>query len=290
MNSPDTESITVAEGANHLESRIRDCIDACVSAIVAFSGGVDSSLLLKLALEQLGPERLLAVTAASPLLSPAEIKNAREIAIHIGAPHLIVSSGELEVEAIIANQPDRCYHCKHHKLRLLCAQAAKSGFHSVLEGSNLSDTVDYRPGLSALNDFKMVCSPYLACGITKQDIRLLARRKGLPNWNTPAAACLASRIPYGSRIDQGKLSGIARAEAGLRALGLDPVRVRHHGEIARIEADPRQFALMAGETTRHQISSLLKACGFLYAALDLEGYRTGSLNQSLGLNEPAGGH
>lgn len=279
-NGSSTRSSSTAS-ADSLEECLGSYLDGCGRVLVAFSGGVDSSLLLTLAVERLGVDNVLAVTAVSPLLSPSEIINASEIAAHIGARHLLLPGGELDVDAIVANQSDRCLHCKRHKLALLTGLAEKQGCQWVLEGSNQSDTLEFRPGLSALKDYPMVRSPFMDCGLAKEDIRRMARTRGLPNWNLAPAACLASRIPYGTCLDETRLSSIARAEAGLRALGLEPVRVRHHGEIARIEAVPGQFNLLTGEPARRQIAALLKTCGFLYAVLDLEGYRTGSLDEGL---------
>ncbi len=267
-----------------LEERLANLnkyLQDCTRVVVAFSGGVDSSLLLKLSADALGRHNVLAVTTVSPLLQESELELAQSIAQMLGISHLLIEGRELESEEISANSPNRCYYCKRLKLSLLAAIAAERGYDWVLEGSNLTDTLDYRPGMRAMEECRIARSPFLACSLDKEDIRQLARQNGLPNWNNPAQACLASRIPYGVLIDQTKLDSVARAEAGLRHLGLNSVRVRHHGDIARIEINPEQFGLLADASIRNAIAEHIRACGFLYAALDLQGYRTGSLNEGL---------
>lgn len=251
---------------------------------VAFSGGVDSSLLLKAALDSLGRGKVTAFTAVSPLSSEEDMRNAREVAHHLNAPLVILHANELEEERIAANPPDRCYHCKLHKFNLLAARARELGCHALLEGSNASDQHDYRPGMKALSEMPYVKSPLLALGFSKEDIRRLAKSHGLPNWDLPSRACLASRIPYGERLTTHNLGQVAVAEKKLGELGFREFRVRHHKDVARIEIAPSEMALALQDDMRNAISEAVKTAGFRYVALDLDGYRTGSLNETLPLD------
>lgn len=249
--------------------------------IVAFSGGVDSSLVLRTAIEALGTENVLAVTVVSPLMPQRDQGTAAMVAAGMGARRRIVETDELQEEAIAANPPNRCFYCKSNTFGLLTAIAREEGYRAVLDGTNRSDCSDYRPGMAAIRGFDTVHSPLLECGLDKQEVRRLARQLGLPNWNLPAQACLASRIPYGVPLTLDKLEQIARAEAVLAEFGLDNVRVRHHGQIARIEVAPEELEKVLKTELLQEISRRIKACGFTYAALDLDGYRTGSLNEVL---------
>jgi uncharacterized protein len=254
--------------------------------VVAFSGGVDSSLVLKVAVDCLGKQNVLAVTVRSPLIPPRDLETAVRIARELQAPHRIIETDELQDAQIVANTPQRCYYCKRHTFELLTGLAHREGYRRVLEGSNGSDTRDYRPGLAAVRSFEMVRSPLLDCGLEKSEVRQIARLLGLKNWNQPARPCLASRIPYGEPLSLKKLEMVSEAEARLADLGITNVRVRYHGQVARIEIDPDEMAGVLKPELLRQISGEVKACGFTYVALDLDGYRTGSLNEVID-DEPA---
>ena len=253
--------------------------------IVAFSGGVDSSLVLRTAIQALGPENVLAVTVVSPLMPERDQGTAAAVAADMGARRRIVKTDELQDEAIAANPSNRCFYCKSNTFGLLTAIAGEEGYQAVLDGTNRSDCGDYRPGMAAIRGFETVHSPLLECGLAKPEVRRLARQLGLPNWNLPAQACLASRIPYGEPLTLEKLEQIARAEAILIEFGLENVRVRHHGQIARIEVAPEELVKVLKPELLQEISRRIKVCGFTYAALDLDGYRTGSLNEVLASTE-----
>ncbi|HOU12134.1 MAG TPA: ATP-dependent sacrificial sulfur transferase LarE [Anaerolineae bacterium] len=248
------------------------------SVLVAYSGGVDSTLLLKLAHDVLG-ERALAVTAVSPTLPDYELAEAKAIAQQIGARYVVFDKHEMEDERFLANTPDRCYFCKASVCQQLIEYAQQEGYRYVIDGSNADDTGDYRPGARAAREYGMR-SPLQEAGFTKADIRALARALGLPNWDKPSSACLASRIPYGDPITAAKLTQIGRAEGVLRDLGLRQYRVRHHGDVARIEVAQADFDVIL--THREAIVAALKALGYAYVALDLVGFRSGSMNEVIG--------
>ncbi|MDR0655847.1 MAG: ATP-dependent sacrificial sulfur transferase LarE [Treponema sp.] len=250
------------------------------SAAVAFSGGVDSSFLCAAAFEALG-KRAIAVTIVSPMLPRSEIDCAREVAGLIGIEHITVEEYGIDDE-VAANPKDRCYHCKKIEFSNIIRAARERGIAAVLDGSNTDDMGDYRPGLKALEELGIV-SPLREAGMNKQDIRELSRQKGLPTWNKPAFACLASRIPYGETIDREKLRRIENAEEALRRAGFLQFRVRSHGDIARIEVAPEERRRFFDEKTLDGISAEIKAAGFLYAAFELEGYKMGSLNRVMGI-------
>jgi uncharacterized protein len=272
----------IEEKYRHLGDRLREE----ESLVVAFSGGVDSSLLLCAAHEALG-DRCLGVTVRSPLHPSWETAQAVDIAGRLGAKHRIVEMNELENEEFRHNPPDRCYHCKRLRLKALVKYAKDNGYAAVAEGSNIDDSDDYRPGKRAVRELGVI-SPLANVGLKKAEIRELAKMKGLPNWNTPAMACLASRVPYHESITPDILGQIDESELMLREMGFRNVRVRHHGPIGRVEIPLPDLkrALKAG--TREAIVSALKHCGFRYVVVDLEGYRTGALNEVLGINEKRG--
>jgi uncharacterized protein len=258
--------------------RLLDELRRLPGAVVAFSGGVDSSVLLAAAHEALG-DRVLAVTARSATYTPAEEHAARELAAQLGVRWRVVETDELSDPAFRANPPERCYLCKRELLTRLRAIAAEAGDAAVLEGSNVDDLGDVRPGRRAVQELG-VRSPLLEAGLTKAQIRALARRRGLPNWDHPAAACLASRIPYGEPITVERLRRIGAAEQALRARGFVVVRVRDHGALARVEVGADELPRLLDPDLRSAVVADLKAAGYTWVAADLQGYRTGAMNEA----------
>jgi uncharacterized protein len=248
---------------------------------VAFSGGVDSSLLCRAARDAVG-DGAIAITVAGPMMPGNDLESARRIAALTGIRHLFIDDPEIE-EPVAANPINRCYHCKKTEFARIAQLARLHGVHTVLDGSNLDDEGDYRPGLTALAELNVV-SPLRAAGLGKAEIRELSRELGLPTWDKPAAACLGSRVPYGERITLEKLRSIEQAERALRAHGFLQCRVRHHGDIARIEVAPEERNRFFDAVLLDTISGEIKAAGFRYVCLELEGYTMGSLNRAL----PAG--
>jgi len=248
------------------------------SALVAFSGGVDSSLALAVAARALPKHRVLAVTSNNETYLPSELDLAREFAESLGVEHLVVNTRELDDPNYASNPTNRCYFCKSTLYTDLAKLAEEKGYACVVDGANKDDEGDYRPGRKAARELGVV-SVLSAAGMTKADVRGLAKYLGLPTWDKPALACLSSRFPYGQEITPEKLSQVARAEEFLRRERFQQVRVRHHGEIARLEVGPdeleRAFAM------REKISAELLDAGFLYVTLDLAGYKSGSLNAAL---------
>jgi uncharacterized protein len=247
--------------------------------LVAFSGGVDSTLLLKVASDVLG-DGVLAVIAGSETYPPSETRAALLLARRLGVRHRFIHTSELENPRFAANSPERCYHCKKELFGRLKGMAEKEGIPYVLDGANYDDRLDFRPGGKAGAELR-VRSPLREARLTKDEIRTLSRHFGLPTWDKPSMACLASRFPYGTRIEKETLSRVGRAEEFLRKLGFRQLRVRHHGSIARVEVEPAEFPKLIQEKTRTAIVRGLKRLGYLYVAFDLEGYRTGSLNAPL---------
>ncbi|MCK4413363.1 MAG: ATP-dependent sacrificial sulfur transferase LarE [Candidatus Eisenbacteria sp.] len=261
-----------AEIYQHLVARLR----ALGPAAVAFSGGVDSSLLLY-ALREAQGEGTFAITARTPLVCSVEAHSAAHLPGRLGVRHLWVDADPLERAEVRRNQPDRCYHCKRHLLEAIRARAVAEGYSVLLEGSNRDDAHDYRPGSRAVRELG-VLSPLAAAGLTKEQIRALARARGLENWAQPALACLASRIPVGEEITPERLQRIDRAEEALRPLGFREVRVRDYGSLARIEVESEHVARLLEPATRTRIVEELKAIGYRFLAVDLEGYRQGAMN------------
>lgn len=246
------------------------------SLLVAFSGGVDSSLLLRASVETLG-KNVLAAVVDSPIVHREEIRTARAIARQLGVRLQTVRSDDYQSEDFKKNSLYRCYICKRALFRRLLDLARQAGLAAVAEGSNLDDEHDYRPGKKALQELG-IRSPLKEAGLRKSEIRLLARYFGLPNWDRPANACLATRIPFGQQIEIGWLEKIDRGESFLKKLGFTQVRLRHQGETVRIEVRPREISLAINPENRLKIINKLKKLGWTYVTFDLEGYRTGSLN------------
>lgn len=261
--------------------QLRSIIGDMDSLLVAYSGGVDSTFLVKIAFDTLG-DRALAVTARSPSYPAGELQAAAEVAREIGVRHVVVETGEAEQEAYLANPADRCYHCKLELWSVLEPVARNLGMSVLADGFNLDDAGDVRPGAKAGREHG-VRSPLREAGLTKPEIRSLSRELGLPTWDKPAMACLSSRVPYGERISLEKLERIDRAEQLLRDLGYRQVRVRHHETIARIELPSADLARFVAEGLAEPVVRRFKELGFQYVAMDLEGYRSGSLNEVLKL-------
>lgn len=267
--------MTSEEKWNSLEDILRDM----GLAVLAYSGGVDSSLLLKACAEVMGPN-LIAVTAVSETYPQAELCDAMEFARSIGAAHRVIRTSELLSEDFARNDADRCYHCKRELFGGLRKIADADGIAFVLDGTNKDDLSDFRPGRRAAEEFS-VRSPLVEAGFTKADVRFHAARLRLPMMDKPPLACLASRIPYGTRITRENLSLVQSAEDLLRAYGLRQIRVRHHGDTARIEVDISDFGKLISQDIRQEIVSGMKALGYTFVSLDLEGYRTGSMNEGI---------
>jgi len=246
--------------------------------VVAFSGGVDSALLLKAALDFLGPERVLAITADSETYPQREKEEAIVLAQEIGAPHEIIHTSELNIPGYAENPTNRCYFCKNELFSHLIPIAQERGYNHVIFGAIADDLGEHRPGLQAAHD-RGVRAPLLEAGITKAEIRHMSRQFGLRTWDKPSFACLSSRIPYGELITQEKLSMIDQAEAFMMQLGFRQVRVRQHEKLARIEVAPTHLAEVIA--VADTITAKLQEIGYTYVSLDLKGYRSGSLNEVL---------
>jgi uncharacterized protein len=266
-----------------LESKLNDLrriVGAMESAVVAFSAGVDSTFVAAVAADVLGA-RALAVTGVSPSIPKSEVEEAQALAHRIGIRHILLDTSEMDRPGYVENSPERCYHCKTELYSLLEAMAERDGIGFVLDGCNMDDLGDHRPGRAAAAEHR-VRSPLIEAGLAKAEIRELSKRMGLPTWDKPAMACLSSRIPYGTPVTIEALDQVGAAEAFLRALGFRQLRVRHHTDVARIEVELEHLAGVLEH--RDRIVARFKNLGYRYVTLDLAGFRSGSMNDVL----PAG--
>ncbi|MFQ5851002.1 MAG: ATP-dependent sacrificial sulfur transferase LarE [Candidatus Binatia bacterium] len=247
--------------------------------LIAFSGGVDSTFLLKVAHMVLG-DRAIALTAASPTMPPGELDTSEELARVIGCQHITVASQELDNPSFTQNAANRCYFCKDELYRICRSEADRLGVPTVVDGTNLDDLKDYRPGLKAAKEWH-IRHPLVEAQMTKEEIRHYSRELGLPSWNKPAIACLSSRFPYGIEINMERLEKIAACERLLKGLHFTQFRVRYHGDLVRIEVAAQEINRFLESATRNAIVRRFKQIGFTFVSLDLEGYRSGSMNEVL---------
>ena len=275
MTAPKSKSAELAAK----KQRLLDLLGSFSGLVVAFSGGVDSSFLLAMAKQVLG-NRVTAVTAESPVHPLRERQAAADLAKALQVDHIIIPSYEMDLPDFLANPDNRCYICKKHVLGQLFGVAADLGIETVAHGVNLDDLSDYRPGQQAAKELGAE-APLVDAGFTKEDIRELSKEMGLPTWDKPSMACLASRIPYDEPITSARLSMVEAAEDFLLEMGLKTCRVRHHGSVARIEVDPADFDRLLNPDNRNRILDRLKSIGFVHVALDLKGYEMGSMNKEI---------
>jgi len=279
VSAPPAPALADSLDAKH--ARLRELVAGYGSALVCFSGGVDSTLLLRVAHDVLG-DRCLGLTTISVTMAASERRAAVDLAAGIGARLEVVESHELEREGFAANPTDRCYHCKAELLEIARPRADALGLAEVLLGTNLDDLGDHRPGLRAADE-RGARQPLVDAGFTKADVRALSRALELPTWDKPQLACLSSRFPYGTEITPERLRRVDGFEDGLRALGFRQLRVRYHGDVARLELDVADMPRALEPRAREAIVTLGRAQGFTFVALDLAGFASGSLNQLIGL-------
>jgi pyridinium-3,5-biscarboxylic acid mononucleotide sulfurtransferase len=258
---------------------LRRVIRAMGSVLVAYSGGVDSTLVAAVAHAELG-DKTLAVTAQSEMYPEHQLQDAKRTAKRIGIRHKVITTSELAIEHFSENPPNRCYYCKRELFGHMRELAEREGFAEVMDGANADDPLDHRPGLRATEELG-VRSPLREAGIGKELVRAISRKLGLPTWSKPAFACFASRFPYGLHITQERINMVRRAEEYLRSLGLTQYRVRHHDTIARIEAPAEEIEQLARPDVRAKLVAEFKRIGYTYVTLDLQGFRSGSMNEVL---------
>lgn len=259
---------------------VKKVIKEMGGVIIAYSGGVDSTLLLKVSLDCLGTENVIAVTANSPFFPHREVEEAKRLTKLIGATHIIVEHNGLEVENIVKNAPDRCYHCKRELFKKLVDLAKREGIRYVLDGTSKDDENDFRPGIRAKEELG-IRSPLFEAGLKKQEIREISKALNLPTYDKPSFACLASRFPYGQRITEQGLKRVEKAEEFLLNLGFKAVRVRDYKNLARIEVEKEEIGKFVDEALRKNVIDNFKKLGYVYVTLDLQGLRTGSMNEEL---------
>lgn len=283
MLSPEQRELLVTESRSKI-GVLRASIRECGSALVAFSGGVDSTLVLKVAATVLGP-KAVGLTAISPSVPPEEEAEAKQLAASLGVRHFIVRSEELSKPGYVKNASNRCYFCKTEVYDLCEKMRMELGLASILDGFNADDFLDHRPGHAAAREHR-VFSPLANAGLRKDEIRAWSHRLGLSTWDKPQMACLASRIPYGTEVTRERLLRIAAAESALRKLGLRSFRIRYHDSVARIEVAADEYDRFASAPFRQIASQALKSHGFEFIALDLEPFRSGRMNEAHGVQRP----
>lgn len=266
-------------GSAHKLAAMREAIRARGSALVAFSAGVDSTFVLAVAVQELG-ERAVGLTALSASVAPDEVAEAKALAAQLRARHLLVESKELDDPRYAANPSNRCYFCKTELYTLAGKARAELGLAVVLDGFNADDKKDWRPGHQAAKEHA-ISSPLAEAGLTKHEIRAWSKQLGLPTWDKPQLACLASRLPYGTQVTVERLSKVGAAEKALKGLGLKTFRVRYHGEVARLEVAAEELPRLEHAAFRAEVDRAVKACGFTFVCVDLEPFRTGRMNDAL---------
>jgi uncharacterized protein len=273
------KSLKVESSLEDKLANLRGLLNDMETCVIAYSGGVDSTLLSSLASEILG-DRAVIVFAKSPVVPEEELLAARRLAGKFGFNYLEIEHNQLESPDFVCNSKDRCYHCKLDLHKKLSSIASGRGIKWVCEGSNYDDLSDYRPGLKAVAETG-VRSPLSESFITKAEIRSLSKRRGLDNWDKPASPCLSSRVPYGTPITKDIIDRIEKGEEYLKSLGMKQVRLRHHGELARIEVEESDIGIFLNTENRKNTIAVLKGLGYKYVTIDLQGFRSGSLNEVL---------